>query len=184
MPTVPPQTEADHYFRAVQSVIFAIVGTLLVLFSVPAIRPNWMGIFFAALCSVSVIIPAALAMRTASRNLPTEIPLAHKRLERNLSLNNSIFGILLIASAWYFPNHGQPRMTIPAVAAVLAIYMLATAWLVEFKTFAFVGIALFVAAMVPWATMATASAPPVAGLLAGLMLWVASFLVFSRTSQQ
>jgi hypothetical protein len=183
MSKVMPQTEANHYFRAVQGLIFAIFGTLLVIFSIQAIGPNYKGITFAALGSISVIIPAILAMRRASRNRPTELNMHFKRTERLISACNLIAGFLLVFCAWFFPNHGHGRITVPVLATVLAIFIALTAWLLDFLPFYSLAVAVLVASIIPFYTSAPASAPAISGLITGLLLWVGSFLVFSRTSQ-
>jgi hypothetical protein len=183
MPTVPAQTEANNYFRAVEALVFAIFGTLLVIFSIQAIKPNYIGITFAALGSVSVIVPAILAMRRASRNKPAEPTIHFKHTERLISLSNLVYGLLLIFTAWFVPNHGHGRFTVPALAVVLALYLSTTAWLVDFVPFYSVGVAVVVASIFPFYTSAPATAPAVSGLVTGFLLWISAFLVFSRATE-
>jgi len=183
MPTVPTQTEAIHYFRAVQAFIFSLLGSLLIILSLQALTLNYMWTTIAALGAVSVVVPSMLAMRRARMNTPGGPSVAHLRLSRLITVGNSAICLLIVAAAWAVPHFGHANLTILVFCVLVGLYLLPVAYLVRFASFAVVGVAILIGAIVPVYVYGASAGSAVAGLVTGLLLWIASFLVFTRSSQ-
>ena len=183
MPTVPAQTESIHYFRAVVACVVSFLGTALVLFSIPAITPNFLWTTLAAIASLLVIVPAILAVRRARRNTSPEPTIDHKQTARKVGMIHLVFGLLVVATAWYFPHSGRTDLTVHAICVLFALYLATLGLLLRFVPFYVAAVAVFIAATVPVHIYGAALGSAIAGLITGLLLWTTAFLVFSRSSQ-
>lgn len=177
MPTLEPQTEALHFFRAAQALVFSLLGTALVVLSVPTLTTNYLWTTFTAIASIFVIVPSTLAVRRARRNRPQEPSLYFRALRWRWSLIQLIFAIAAVL-AIKFPFSLELH-TSHIILGIAAVYVLVAAVILRFIPFYVVGAAVLLTAFVPFHLFQ----PAVEFLVTGLLFWLGSFLVFSRSAQ-
>jgi hypothetical protein len=177
MPKVEPQTEALHFFRAAQALVLSLLGTALVVLAVPTLTTNYLWTTFTAIASIFVIVPSTLAVRRARRDRPQEPSLYYRALRLRWSLLQVVLVIAVVLAA-KFPFSLELH-TGHLILGVGAIYVAAAAVILRFVPFYFVAAAVLLAAIVPFHL----SQPAVGFLITGLLFWMGSFLVFSRSTQ-
>ena len=177
MPTIEAQTEALHVFRSAQALVYALLGTALVVLSVPELTVNYIWTTFTAIASIFVIVPSGLAVR---RDWPSRFqpPSLHFRALRWRWVLLQVVLAVAVAVSVKLP-FSIALHTSHLVLGVAAIYVLAVAILLRFGLFYFLAAAVLATALVPFHM----SQPAVEYLVVGLLFWLGSFMVFSRPGQ-
>jgi hypothetical protein len=177
MATVETETEALHFFRASQALAFSLLGTAMVVLSVPELTTNYLWTTFMAIASIFVIVPSTLAVRRARRNRPQEPSIKFRALRRRWWLVQLVFAIAVVfimRSPYFLALH-----TGHIILALGAVYVVAAAIVLRFWMFIIVAAAVLGTAFVPFHLWQ----PAVEFLIAGLLSWLGSFLVFSSLGQ-
>jgi len=177
MATVETETEALHFFRANQALALSLLGTGLVVLSVPELTANYLWTTFTAIASIFVIIPSALAVQRARRNRPQEPSLHFRALRRRWWLLQLLF-IIVVVLAMRFPFF-LALHTGHIILALGAAYVALAAMVLRFWMFFIVAVAVLATAFVPFHVWQ----PAVEFLIAGLLSWLGAFLVFSSLGQ-
>lgn len=174
MPTVEAETEALHVFRSAQALVYSLLGTALVVLSVPELTVNYVWTTFTAVASLFVIVPSGLAVGRVwpSRFQPPSIHFASLRWK--WVLLQVVLAIAVTVSVRL--PFSLALHTSHLVLGVAAIYVLAVAIVLRFGLFYFLAAAVLATALVPFHL----SQPAVEYLVVGLLFWLGSFMVFSR----
>jgi hypothetical protein len=180
MPHEPAQTEAAHFFRSVESLILAVFGTLWILFAIMLLNDYWLWLAFASLASIFTIVPAILSVRRAIRRRPAEPTISLQRDRRIFGLIHLVEGVLILFVAWYLPHTGRSLWTIPAIILIIGLTLLPIATLVQFASFYVLAILLILLAVIGGHFLPGLQTDGYKSLAAGFLLWIGSFLVFTR----
>lgn len=180
MPHEPAQTEAAHFFRSVESLILAIFGTLWILFAIQLLNDYWLWLVFAALAAIFTIVPAALSVRRAIRRRPAEPTISLERDRRIFAIIHIVQAVLILFVIWYLPYTGRSLWTIPAIILILGLHLLPIAKLVQFSSFYVLGVILILLALIGARFVPGLQSDGYKSLAAGFLLWIGSFLVFTR----
>jgi hypothetical protein len=176
----PAQIEAAHFFRSIESLILAVFGTLWILFAIQLLNDYWLWLVFAALAAIFTIVPAALSVRRVHRRRQAEPTISLERDRRIFALIHIVQGVLIIFAIWYFPHTGRDLWTIPAIILILGLHLLPIAKLTKFPTFYVLGVILILLALLGARLVPGLQSDGYKGLAAGFLLWIGSFLVFTR----
>jgi hypothetical protein len=130
-----------------------------------------------AIASIFVIVPSTLAVRRAWRNRPQEPSIKFRALRRRWWLLQLLFVIAVVftlRSPFFLALHAGHL-----ILALGALYIAAAALVLRFWMFFMVAAAVLATAFVPFHLWQ----PAVEFLIAGLLTWLGSFLVFSSLGQ-
>ena len=100
---------------------------------------------------------------------------------KKFGIRNSKFEIcLIIFAAWYLPYSGRSLWLIPAIILIIGLHLLPIARLVQFASFYVLGVILILLALIGARFVPGLQSDGYKSLATGFLLWIGSFLVFTR----